>query len=66
MAKMNWSKCRYYGKPTLSIRDEEERLKQQEDRWRRARRRNQHNGQRSLDLRPKISATAGSTEGPPW
>lgn len=67
MAKMNWSKCRYYGKPTLSIKDENEWLKQQDNRWRRARRYNQQTAQRSFDLRRPISATASSTaESPPW
>lgn len=66
MTRMNWDRHRHRGKPTLSVKDEFERLKQQEDRWRRARRRNQQQGQLTMDLRRPISAAVSSTEAPPW
>src|SRR5262245_21144897 len=47
--KMRWHMQRYVGRPTLSIRDEEEQLARA-DRWRRARRRNAQGGQHAMVL----------------
>jgi len=66
MTRMNWDRHRHRGKLTLSVKDEFERLKQQEDRWRRARRRNREHGQQSFEFRRPISTTVSSTEAPPW
>ena len=66
MTRMNWSKLRYHGKPTLSVKDEFERLKRQ-DQWRRARVRNQEHGQYSFNLRrPSVTASSSTEEAPPW
>jgi hypothetical protein len=63
--RMNWDKLRYRGKPTLSIRDEEEQVARA-DRWLRARRRKQQSAQYSMNLRRPVSTNAGSTGDVPW
>ena len=59
--RKRWAKLRHHGTPTLSAKDEFERLKQQDRamRWRRARARNAQTGQQSMSLaKPQLTAHA--------